>query len=121
MRPLPQTGLRRVLVWTRAASCPSIARCAPSLPINARFATEAIVGSSTESTDNTYDLFVAIPAPSGGAVFTGPYNCMSLEFPGGAGANMRSTQFPLSQLALRQPGRPSPYSGTRPAFPRDVR
>ncbi len=68
--------------------------------INARFATEAIVGSSTESTDNAYDLFVAIPAPSGGAVFTGPYNCMSLEFPGGAAANMRSTQFPLSQLAF---------------------
>jgi uncharacterized protein (TIGR03437 family) len=68
--------------------------------INARFATEAIVGSSTESTDNAYDLFVAIPAPAAGAVFTGPYNCMSLEFPGGAGANMRSTQFSLSQLAF---------------------
>jgi uncharacterized protein (TIGR03437 family) len=48
--------------------------------INARFATEAVVGSSTES--------------------TGPYNCMSLEFPGGVTANMRSTQFPLNQLAL---------------------
>jgi uncharacterized protein (TIGR03437 family) len=68
--------------------------------INARFATEAVIGSSTESTDNTYDLFVAIPAPSGGAIFTGPYNCMSLEFPGGVTANMRSTQFPLNQLAL---------------------
>ena len=65
--------------------------------INARFANEAVVGSSTESTDNTYDLFVAIPAPSGGAVFAGPYNCMSLEFPGGTSANMRSTQFPLNQ------------------------
>ncbi len=68
--------------------------------INAHFATEALVGSSTESADNAYDLFVAIPAPAAGAVFTGPYNCMSLEFPGGAGANMRSTQFPLSQLAF---------------------
>jgi len=67
--------------------------------INARFASEAVIGSSTESTDNTYDLFVAIPAPSGGAVFSGPYNCMSLEFPGGATANMRGTQFPLSQSA----------------------
>ena len=67
--------------------------------VNARFANEAVVGSSTESTDNTYDLFVAIPAPSGGAVFAGPYNCMSLEFPGGAAANMRSTQFPLNQSA----------------------
>jgi uncharacterized protein (TIGR03437 family) len=67
--------------------------------INARFASEAVVGSSTESTDNTYDLFVAIPAPSSGAIFAGPYNCMSLEFPGGSTANMRSTQFPLSQSA----------------------
>lgn len=65
--------------------------------INARFGTEAVIGSSTESTDNTYDMFVAIPAPSGGAVFSGPYNCMSLEFPGGTTANMRSTQFPLRQ------------------------
>ena len=75
--------------------------------INARFATEAVIGSSTESTDNTYDLFVAIPAPSGGAVFTGPYNCMSLEFPGGATANMRSTQFPMNQSS---PGILQPFS-----------
>jgi uncharacterized protein (TIGR03437 family) len=75
--------------------------------VNARFATEAVIGSSTESTDNTYDLFVAIPAPSGGAVFTGPYNCMSLEFPGGATANMRSAQFPLSQSS---PGIFQPFS-----------
>jgi hypothetical protein len=68
--------------------------------INARFSTEAIVGSSTESADNSYDLFVAIPAPAGGAVFSGPYRCMSLEFPAGVTANMRSTQFSLTQLAL---------------------
>src|ERR1019366_7213966 len=67
--------------------------------INARFANEAVIGSSTESSDNPYDLFVAIPAPSSGAVFAGPYNCMSLEFPGGTAANMRSTQFPLNQAA----------------------
>jgi len=75
--------------------------------INARFAAEAVIGSSTESTDNTYDLFVAIPAPSGGAIFTGPYNFMSLEFPGGATANMRSTEFPLNQSAL---GNLQPFS-----------
>ena len=68
--------------------------------INGRFAAEAIMGSSTESTDTSYDLFVAIPAPAGGAVFSGPYRCMSLEFPGGVTANMRSTQFSLTQLAL---------------------
>lgn len=65
--------------------------------INARFGPEAIIGSSTESADNTYDLFVAIPAPASGAIFNGPYNCMSLEFPGASTANMRSTQFQLSQ------------------------
>ena len=65
--------------------------------INARFATEAVIGSSTESTDSTFDLFVAIPAPSGGAVFAGPYNCMSLEFRAGVYALIRSTQFPLNQ------------------------
>src|ERR1017187_9804618 len=75
--------------------------------INPRFATEAVIGSSTEAPDNTYDLFVAIPAPSAGAIFTGPYNFMSLEFPGGATANMRSTQFPLNQLAL---GNLQPFS-----------
>jgi uncharacterized protein (TIGR03437 family) len=68
--------------------------------INARFGPEAIIGSSTESSDNTYDLFVAIPAPVSGAIFNGPYNCMSLEFPAGSTANMRSTQFPLNQAAL---------------------
>lgn len=67
--------------------------------INARYDAEAIIGSSTESADNAYDLFAAIPAPSAAAVFAATYNCMSLEFPGGVTANMRSTQFPLKQLA----------------------
>jgi uncharacterized protein (TIGR03437 family) len=65
--------------------------------INARFATEAVIGSSTESTDSTFDLFVAIPAPTGGAVFAGPYNCMSLEFRGGGYSLMGSAQFPMNQ------------------------
>jgi uncharacterized protein (TIGR03437 family) len=68
--------------------------------INARFGTEAVIGSSTESSDNTYDLFVAIPAPTSGAIFNGPYNCKSLEFPGGSTTNMRSVQFALNQSAL---------------------
>jgi uncharacterized protein (TIGR03437 family) len=65
--------------------------------INARFGAEAVIGSSTESTDSTFDLFVAIPAPSGGAVFAGPYNCMSLDFRAGVYALIRSTQFPMNQ------------------------
>ena len=58
--------------------------------INARYGAEAVLGSSTEAADNNYDLFVAIPTPSGGAVFGGPYTTVSLEFPGGTTANMRS-------------------------------
>ncbi|MCX6629051.1 MAG: hypothetical protein NTW28_15645 [Candidatus Solibacter sp.] len=75
--------------------------------INARFATEAVIGSSTESTDNTYDLFVAIPAPSGGAVFAGPYNCMSLDLRAGSYSLIRSTQFPINQSS---PGTLQPFS-----------
>src|SRR5436309_3443319 len=33
--------------------------------INARYGPEALIGSATETADNTFDLFVAIPAPSG--------------------------------------------------------
>jgi uncharacterized protein (TIGR03437 family) len=65
--------------------------------VNARFGPEAVIGSSTEPADNTFDLFVAIPAPAGGAAFAGPYNAASLEFPGGSTANMRATQFTLNQ------------------------
>ena len=67
--------------------------------INARFGPEAVIGSSTESADNTFDLFVAIPAPASGATFAGPYTAVSLEFPGGSTANMRATQFTLNQAS----------------------
>jgi len=68
--------------------------------LNARYSMEAVLGSSTESSDNTFDLFVAIPAPAGGAVLGGPYSTMALEFPGGTTANMRATQFTLNTLPL---------------------
>src|SRR5260370_40994419 len=69
--------------------------------INARFATEAIVGSSTESTDNAYDLFVAIPAPTAGAGFTRPLNLHHLEVPRRAGAHIRNHPFSLAQPPFR--------------------
>jgi uncharacterized protein (TIGR03437 family) len=68
--------------------------------VNARFGPEALIGSSTESTDKTFDLFVAIPAPSGNAILGGPYWAVTLEFPGGSTANARNTQFSLNSLAL---------------------
>ena len=111
----------------RAASSSLDSPLRTGAKINARFAAEAVIGSSTESTDNTYDLFVAIPAPASGAVFTGPYRCMSLEFPGGATANMRSTQFSLTQSGARQPagisvfGHAAGISQGRPADPADDR
>jgi uncharacterized protein (TIGR03437 family) len=68
--------------------------------INARYSTEAVLGSSTESGDNNYDLFIAVPAPSGGAVLGGPYAMVSLEFPSGTTANMRNSQFSINTAGL---------------------
>jgi uncharacterized protein (TIGR03437 family) len=68
--------------------------------INARYSPEALLGSSTESTDNSFDLFAAIPAPTGGALLGGPYTTVALEFPGAATANMRVTQFSLNAMPL---------------------
>jgi uncharacterized protein (TIGR03437 family) len=72
--------------------------------VNARYGAEALVGSSTEASNNTFDLFVAIPAPTGQAVLGGPYSTVDLEFPGAATTGMRSSQFtidahPLGNLA----------------------
>jgi uncharacterized protein (TIGR03437 family) len=64
--------------------------------INARFGPEALIGSSTEATDNTFDLFVAIPAPSGNASLGGPYWAVTLEFPGGSTSSARNTRFSLN-------------------------
>ena len=64
--------------------------------VNARYGPEALLGSATEASDNVCDLFIAIPAPTTGATFTGPYTTVSLEFPGGASSNARTTQFSLA-------------------------
>ncbi|SPE38401.1 conserved exported hypothetical protein [Candidatus Sulfopaludibacter sp. SbA3] len=64
---------------------------------NARLGQEALIGSSTESADNTFDLFVAIPAPTGtGGTLSGSYWTATLEFPGGASTNARNTLFNLT-------------------------
>jgi hypothetical protein len=36
------------------------------LSIDARYSTEAVIGSSTDAAENTFDLFIAIPASSAG-------------------------------------------------------
>jgi uncharacterized protein (TIGR03437 family) len=67
---------------------------------NARLGFEALIGSSTESSDNTFDLFVAIPAPGGGApTLSGSYWMATMEFPGAAAANARNTLFNLTTAA----------------------
>ncbi|HKE25870.1 MAG TPA: IPT/TIG domain-containing protein [Bryobacteraceae bacterium] len=66
--------------------------------INARVGPEALLGSSTESGDNTFDLFAAIPAPAsaGNAALNGPYWVGTLEYPGGSLANARSAIFSMT-------------------------
>jgi uncharacterized protein (TIGR03437 family) len=69
--------------------------------INARLGPEALLGSTTETTDNTFDLFAAIPAPASGstAALNGPYWAATLEYPGGALTNARSAIFSLATAA----------------------
>jgi uncharacterized protein (TIGR03437 family) len=64
--------------------------------VNARVGPEALVGSSTESGDGTFDLFVAVPAPSRAPTLSGPYWTATLEFPGASNANERSAMFSLA-------------------------
>ena len=52
--------------------------------VNARLSSEALIGSGTENTDNTFDLLVAIPVPTTPATLTGPYTVVTLEFPNGS-------------------------------------
>jgi uncharacterized protein (TIGR03437 family) len=64
--------------------------------VNARLGPEALIGSGTETTDNTFDLLVAIPAPTAAVALTGPYNVVTLEFPGGNAANAIDAIFTLN-------------------------
>jgi uncharacterized protein (TIGR03437 family) len=68
--------------------------------LNARLGPEALVGSNTESSDNTFDILVAIPAPAGGTTASitgsGPYWAATLEFPGGVNTYARTTLFNFS-------------------------
>jgi uncharacterized protein (TIGR03437 family) len=70
--------------------------------VNARLGPDALLGSNTESASNTFDLFVAIPAPTGAAAFSGPYWAVTLEFPGGNAANARSAIFSLNSAGTGQ-------------------
>jgi uncharacterized protein (TIGR03437 family) len=70
--------------------------------VNARLSIEALIGSGTENTDNTFDLLVAIPAPTAAAAFTGPYTVVTLEFPNGSTGNAINTIFTLNSAGIGQ-------------------
>jgi len=74
--------------------------------VNARLGSSIVLGSTTESTDSTYDLFAAILAPTAtvGSALTGPYWAVTLEFPGGARANSRDNFFGLTSTVAGQFG-----------------
>jgi uncharacterized protein (TIGR03437 family) len=67
--------------------------------VNARYGPEAVIGSSTESTSTTFDVFVAIPAPATPTTagsLSGAYWAVTLEFPGGSMTNARNAIFNLN-------------------------
>ena len=74
-----------------------------SLTINARYGTVGanegmIIGATTETSGNTFDLFIAIQAPNAAtsnASLNGSYNVTMLGFPDGAGDTARDGLFNL--------------------------
>ena len=71
--------------------------------INARFGTEAVVGSSTEIGGNTFDIFVAIPAPTAtqnNGSATGSWNATDFELTAASTSQVRSSfvQFTLDGM-----------------------
>ena len=70
--------------------------------VNARLSAEALIGSGTENTDDTFDMLVAIPQPTSAASLTGPYWVVTLEFPGGSVANARNTFFSMNSAGIGQ-------------------
>lgn len=71
----------------------------PALSVNARYATEAVIGSSTEATDNTFDLFVAIPAPTltlTNASLSGLFYAADFELTAASTAQVRDSMLGLT-------------------------
>lgn len=64
-----------------------------ALMMNARFGSEALIGSTTEASDNSFNFLIAIPAPvapQSNIVLNGAYDFVSLEFPGATSANVKN-------------------------------
>ena len=74
---------------------------ADTLEINARLGAnnEVLLGASTEASDGSYDLFVAIRSPGSGisdGVFSGAYTGATLMFPDGGEAGLKTALLSLS-------------------------
>ena len=71
----------------------------PALTINARFSAEAVTGASTEAADNTFDFFVAIPAPLSAvssASLHATFYTVDFELPAGSAAQVRDSFVPVT-------------------------
>jgi len=67
-----------------------------TLTLNARFGSESLIGSSTEAAGNVFDLFAAIPAPSGSPAYSNStlstsWNLTDFELPGASTAQVRDS------------------------------
>ncbi len=81
-----------------------------TLPMNGRVGIEMLLASTTEGNTNTFDLLVAIPAPTSPVAATllnGTYQIGTLEFPSASTANARSTQFNVAANGAGSLGSPT--------------
>ncbi|MEO7649012.1 MAG: hypothetical protein ABIZ80_00965, partial [Bryobacteraceae bacterium] len=65
-----------------------------TLALNARLGTSALIGSTTETSENVFNLFIAVPAPTStttNASVTGAYWAADLELAGGTAAQVRTS------------------------------
>jgi len=63
------------------------------VPLNARYTSEAVFGSSSDATGNTFDFFIAIPEPAGAYTvknLTGTYFVSTFEITGASASTVRS-------------------------------
>ncbi len=74
-----------------------------NLNLNLRAAAGAVAGSTTETNENIFDLFIGVPAPAGpvsNASLSGAYWAASLEVPAAAASLLRSGHFLLQANGL---------------------
>lgn len=82
----------------------------PGLTMNGRAGAPLLVASTTEGQSNEFDMLIAIPAPVttfSNASLNGLYQLATLEFPGGNGAQARSTAFNATANGAGSLGNPS--------------